>query len=215
MPPNQPDSSTEERSRDPAGARQRSGSRWTLTDTFRRHSTPGQSLQPLAVGLGGAGQADFVALTWSDGVYQTELGLEAGRLHRITETQRQLSSCPVLFAWDGQRYAFVSDLLGVGGMGDLISRFVHRDEVFWAETYAVISVADATVTEGGTAEFTISRTGPTDYPVSVTAATSDGTASRWEMLFRKYASSTDCSVRTATISPSGCSRVSMTPSSIP
>ena len=109
----------------------RSGSRWKLTDTFRRHSTPGQSMQPVAVGLGGAGQADFVALTWSDGVYQTELGLEAGRLHRITETQRQLSSCPVLFAWDGQRYVFVSDLLGVGGMGYFVEPGVYAPPRPW------------------------------------------------------------------------------------
>ena len=109
----------------------RSASRWTLTDTFRRHSSPGQSLQPVTVGLGGADQADFVAVTWSDGVYQTELGLEAGRLHQITETQRQLSSCPVLFAWDGERYVFVSDLLGVGGMGYFVEPGVYAPPRPW------------------------------------------------------------------------------------
>lgn len=92
-------------------------SRWTVLSTFRSDSGPGQGLQPLAVGLGGAPRMDFVALDWSDGVFQTELALEQGTLHRITETQRQLSSCPVLFAWNGTRYEFVSDLLGVGGMG--------------------------------------------------------------------------------------------------
>ena len=40
-----------------------------------------------------------------------------GRLHPLTETQRQLSSCPVLFAWNGEEYVFVSDVLGVGGLG--------------------------------------------------------------------------------------------------
>jgi tetratricopeptide (TPR) repeat protein len=99
----------------------RVGSRWTATDTFRRDSGPGQGLQPLAVGLGGAARADFVAIEWSDGVFQTELDLDAGGLHRIAETQRQLSSCPVLFAWDGEGYAFVSDLLGVGGVGYLLA----------------------------------------------------------------------------------------------
>jgi len=99
----------------------RVGSRWTVTDTFRRDSGPGQSLQPLAVGLGGAARADFVAVDWSDGVFQTELDVDAGKLHQIAETQRQLSSCPVLFAWDGEGYAFVSDLLGVGGMGYLLA----------------------------------------------------------------------------------------------
>jgi tetratricopeptide (TPR) repeat protein len=95
----------------------RTGSRWTAFDTTRLASGPGQSLQPMSVGLGGAPRADFVALTWSDGVFQTELALDGGQLHRIAETQRQLSSCPVLFAWDGSRFRFVTDVLGVGGIG--------------------------------------------------------------------------------------------------
>ena len=99
----------------------RSGSTWSAHSTQRTDSGPGQSLQPLAVGLKGATQLDFVALTWSDGVFQTELGLKTGALHSITETQRQLSSCPVLFAWDGTGYRFVSDLLGVGGIGFLLA----------------------------------------------------------------------------------------------
>ena len=99
----------------------RSGDRWILTDTWRRHSAPGQGLQPVVTGLGGALQLDFVSLTWSDGVLQSELDLATGQLHPIVETERQLSSCPVLFAWDGKRHAFVSDLLGVGGLGYFIA----------------------------------------------------------------------------------------------
>ena len=95
----------------------RTASRWTAFDTTRLESGPGQSLQPMSIGLGGAPRADFVAITWSDGVFQTELALDTGRLHRIGETQRQLSSCPVLFAWDGSRFQFVTDVLGVGGIG--------------------------------------------------------------------------------------------------
>lgn len=100
-----------------ARAALRAGGRWTSLDTLRSQSGPGQSLQPVAVGLGGAARADFVAITWSDGVYQTEVGLQPGAVHRIAETQRQLSSCPVLFVYDGHDYAFVTDLMGVGGMG--------------------------------------------------------------------------------------------------
>ena len=105
----------------------RTASRWTAFDTTRLESGPGQSLQPMSVGLGGAPRADFVAITWSDGVFQTELALDAGRLHRIGETQRQLSSCPVLFAWDGSRFRFVTDVLGVGGIG-----FFERPGVYSA-----------------------------------------------------------------------------------
>jgi len=92
-------------------------SHWIAGDTMRHSSSPGQSLQPVSIGLGGADQIDFLAINWSDGVFQTELELEAGKHHIIQETQRQLSSCPVLFAWDGERYRFITDLLGVGGIG--------------------------------------------------------------------------------------------------
>ncbi|MCP4406340.1 MAG: tetratricopeptide repeat protein [Gammaproteobacteria bacterium] len=95
----------------------RRDSHWSIMHGYRRHSGPGQGLQPLLIGLGGATQADFIAIDWSDGVFQSELDLPAGRVHIIAETQRQLSSCPVLFAWDGQKHTFVSDLLGVGGIG--------------------------------------------------------------------------------------------------
>jgi hypothetical protein len=50
---------------------------------------------------------------------QVETDLAPG-LHRIEELDRMPSSCPVLFAWDGKKYAFVSDLLGVGGLGYLV-----------------------------------------------------------------------------------------------
>jgi hypothetical protein len=105
----------------------RTASRWTSFETTRLESGPGQSLQPMSIGLGGAPRADFVAITWPDGVFQTELALDAGRLHRIAETQRQLSSCPVLFAWDGTRFRFITDVLGTGGIG-----FFERPGVYSA-----------------------------------------------------------------------------------
>jgi tetratricopeptide (TPR) repeat protein len=98
----------------------RNGRHWTLTDTYQHTSMRGHSLQPVAIGLRGRARADFVALSWSDGVFQTELDLQSGAALRISETERQLSSCPVLFAWDGERYAFVTDLLGVGGLGGFV-----------------------------------------------------------------------------------------------
>jgi tetratricopeptide (TPR) repeat protein len=111
--------------------RLRRGSRWSVADLLDRDSGRGQSLQPLALGLGRAGQADFVELQWSDGVMQTELGLAADRLHVVTETQRQLASCPVLFVWDGEDYRFVSDVLGVGGIGFLLAPGSYAEPRPW------------------------------------------------------------------------------------
>jgi tetratricopeptide (TPR) repeat protein len=96
-------------------------SMWVMGDRLRDSSGPGQSLQPVAIGLGGHDKIDFVAIDWSDGVFQSEIDLAAGKEHEIVETQRQLSSCPVLFAWNGEEYAFVTDVLGVGGIGYMVT----------------------------------------------------------------------------------------------
>ena len=95
--------------------------RWVANDTLRRHSGPGQNLEPLAIGVGSASVIDYLRIDWSDGTFQTETALGGREVLRIAELQRQLSSCPLLFAWDGERYAFVSDFLGVGGLGYLVA----------------------------------------------------------------------------------------------
>jgi tetratricopeptide (TPR) repeat protein len=109
----------------------RVGSRWSLFDSYGGHSAPGQSLQPVSIGLGGAERADFLRLRWTDGVLQTELGLATGKVHRIAEYQRQLSSCPVLFAFNGERFEFVSDVLGVGGIGFMIAPGEYAEPRPW------------------------------------------------------------------------------------
>ena len=96
------------------------GGRWTITGAVRNSAGPGQNLQPISIGLGGANEVDFVSIDWSDGVLQTESHLKPGEVHVIPETQRQLSSCPVIFAWDGEKMRFLTDCLGVGGMGFLL-----------------------------------------------------------------------------------------------
>lgn len=95
----------------------RLGTHWMSLRTLRSTSGPGQSHQPLAVGLRGRPQLDFVRVVWPDGIFQTEFDLTSGELHNVSETQRQVASCPVVFAWNGERYEFVTDVLGVGGLG--------------------------------------------------------------------------------------------------
>ena len=95
----------------------RSAAQWTVASTYRNNIGPGQSHQSIRLGLAQKSVAEFVELDWTDGVYQTELGLSAGQTHSIRETQRQLASCPVLFAWNGTGFVYISDVLGVGGIG--------------------------------------------------------------------------------------------------
>ena len=103
----------------------RRGDQWTIQRNLPTHSGPGQSLEPMVVGLSGAADLDFLLIDWPDGLMQTELG--AAAKGRIVETQRQASSCPVLFAFDGESMAFVSDVLGVGGIGFLLAPGEHSE----------------------------------------------------------------------------------------
>ena len=37
----------------------------------------------------------------------------------LTELDRKPSSCPYLYAWDGERFEFITDFMGGGEMGHL------------------------------------------------------------------------------------------------
>jgi hypothetical protein len=80
-----------------------------------------QALAPVVFGLGGVGKADYLDVLWPDGVAQAEVALAAGQVHAVSELQRKVSSCPVLFAWDGSRFGFVTDFAGVGGLGYFVA----------------------------------------------------------------------------------------------
>jgi Tfp pilus assembly protein PilF len=82
---------------------------------------PNQSALPAVLGLSGASKADYVQLQWPDGVAQVEMALTAGQTHKVAELQRKISSCPVLFTWNGQRFEFVTDFAGVGGLGYFVA----------------------------------------------------------------------------------------------
>ncbi|MCY4094824.1 MAG: VCBS repeat-containing protein, partial [Gammaproteobacteria bacterium] len=95
----------------------RADTRWSVASSFSYHSGASQSLMPIMFGSGGADRADYAELLWSDGVTQSEIALDFGELHVIEEIQRQLASCPVVFVWNGEKYEFVSDVLGVAALG--------------------------------------------------------------------------------------------------
>ncbi len=101
----------------------------------------------MVVGIGQARQADYVAIDWSDGVFQTESALEASTLHRLTETQRQLASCPVVFMHDGSQYRFVTDILGVGGIGFNLGNGSYATPRPWENIVLPHSIVDMSSSE--------------------------------------------------------------------
>jgi len=92
--------------------------------------SPAPAPADVVFGLGRRASADAVRVLWPAGILQTETAVAAadGRpatgaaaplvgATTITELDRKPSSCPYLYAWDGARFAFVTDFMGGGEMG--------------------------------------------------------------------------------------------------
>jgi tetratricopeptide (TPR) repeat protein len=75
----------------------------------------------LHFGLGDNASVPWLRVLWPDSVLQAELEQKADRVLRLSELNRRPASCPHLFAWNGERFAFVSDFGGVGGLGYLMA----------------------------------------------------------------------------------------------
>lgn len=65
--------------------------------------------QTTHLGLGRRTQPDLLRVLWTNGVPQNRLQPKGDQ--RIVEEQLLKGSCPFLYAWDGQGFAFVTDLL--------------------------------------------------------------------------------------------------------
>jgi tetratricopeptide (TPR) repeat protein len=105
----------------------RAGSLRQKIETYA--ASPAPAPADVLFGLGSRPAADAVRVLWPAGILQTETAV-AGADGRpapgsgpllgatiITELDRKPSSCPYLYAWDGQRFAFVTDFMGGGEMG--------------------------------------------------------------------------------------------------
>jgi len=77
----------------------------------------GQNSTDIIVGLGEAKEADIVRMLWPTGVLQDEIQVAGDKQQNLIEIDRRGSSCPTLFAWNGERYEFVADMLGAGVVG--------------------------------------------------------------------------------------------------
>ena len=68
----------------------------------------------ILAGLGSADHADIVRMLWPTGVLQDEIEVAANKPVTFTEIDRRGSSCPTLFVWNGEKYEFISDVIGAG-----------------------------------------------------------------------------------------------------
>ena len=74
---------------------------------------------PMRVFVGGRAKVDVVRMTWPTGIVQNALDARPGRKLRLEESERIASSCPLLYAWDGRSYVYVTDVLGASPIGEL------------------------------------------------------------------------------------------------
>ena len=72
---------------------------------------------PLVFRLGGQKEVDTVRITWPNGLIQNELNQPVNQLAAIKEAQRLSGSCPMIFTWNGERFQFITDVLGVAPLG--------------------------------------------------------------------------------------------------
>ncbi|MFQ5489747.1 MAG: FG-GAP-like repeat-containing protein [Phycisphaerae bacterium] len=120
---------------------------------------------PIEIGTGSSRRLDTLRAVWSNGVVDNVLDVAvSNRPYRFVERVVEAGSCGFLFAWDGQRQRFVTDILGnaplglsirrgvplaadadefvyIGGSGDLVPRD-GRYQLEMAECYREILYVD-------------------------------------------------------------------------
>jgi hypothetical protein len=62
---------------------------------------------------------DVVRVTWPNLIVENSIGVATDTVTSVRESERLASSCPFLYAWDGKRYVFLSDIMGVAPLGEL------------------------------------------------------------------------------------------------
>ena len=75
----------------------------------------------ILAGLGKNTNADIVRMLWPTGVLQDEIDVAVNKPVSFLELDRRGSSCPTLFAWNGEKYEFITDVIGAGVVGHWIS----------------------------------------------------------------------------------------------
>jgi hypothetical protein len=72
---------------------------------------------PLLFGLGPFNTADTVRINWPNGMIQNETAQAVNVAATFKEAPRLSGSCPMIFAWNGRKFDFIADVLGVAPLG--------------------------------------------------------------------------------------------------
>lgn len=72
---------------------------------------------PLFVATHGRAALDVLRVAWPNGVIQNAVNLPASGSFVLVQRPGLVGSCPFLYSWDGERFAFVTDVLGITPLG--------------------------------------------------------------------------------------------------
>ncbi len=72
---------------------------------------------PLHVGVRAFEKVDTIRITWPHGLIQNEMNQATNQAYRFEEAQRLSGSCPMIFTWNGRKFTFITDVLGVAPLG--------------------------------------------------------------------------------------------------
>lgn len=72
---------------------------------------------PIPFRLGARTQIETVRITWPNGLIQNETEQAVNRINIVKEAPRLSGSCPMIFTWNGERFEFITDVLGVAPLG--------------------------------------------------------------------------------------------------
>ncbi len=72
---------------------------------------------PLPFAIDRRADVDTVRITWPNGLIQNEPHQKGDAALQIAEAQRLSGSCPMIFAWNGDKFQFITDVLGVAPLG--------------------------------------------------------------------------------------------------
>jgi len=128
----------------------------------------GQNSTDIIVGLGQSKEADIVRMLWPTGVLQDEIQMAGDKRQEVLEIDRRGSSCPTLFAWNGERYEFVADMLGAGVVG----HWIGPDQRDIPRPVEYIKIPTGLVHEKKTPHFSQDR-GEVEHPAQVLLTTND------------------------------------------
>ncbi len=74
----------------------------------------------LRVSTGDLAKLDVVRVTWPNAVIQNWVNVGTNKPLEVRESERLASSCPFLYIWDGEEFVFLTDVLGVAPLGELL-----------------------------------------------------------------------------------------------